>query len=357
MKMPYLVQIDLLKGLAIISVIILHTLPAFMLILLFTNLCIWQAVPIFIILMSLTSGMSFTRRGYMTLKGFAFKSYLRGRFERIIYPFFFLFAFLVAVGALIFVITGRNILYIGALNIVGVLPVSGPGNYFITLVFQFIFVFPLIYFGYKKAPKLTIVMCFVVNLAFELSALFVFASGAEYLYKANILRYLSAIALGLWISDDFDLFSTRNRFILLGAPVSIAYLLLSDIVAFPNAAGTYTTINPWFLPEWYTQNMVSFFYPTLLVLIGIRYLPVTTKNPAASMLAHCGKLSYHIFLFQIVYFAFYFILLQNTPVINASDKYPYMAISLALLGNIILCVIGGSLFYKIENRSKKYLKC
>ena len=161
MKVSHLLQIDLIKGLAIISVIITHSLPAFMLIRGFTNFYVWEAVPIFIVLMGVNAGMSFKRRGFSAFKISVLKPYFISRFERIVFPFALFSFLLIVAGALLFAFTGKNILYIGPTLITGVLPTgSGPGNYFVTLLFQFILVFPLVYWCYRKNPTLTVAACF-----------------------------------------------------------------------------------------------------------------------------------------------------------------------------------------------------
>jgi hypothetical protein len=140
----------------------------------------------------------------------------------------------------------------------------------------------------------------VCNFAFELIAPHVLYSGESYAYKACILRYLFAIALGMWVAKDPDLFSKRNKIVLLVAPFSVSYLVISDLLSYPS--GAYLGIIPFFFPEWYTQNVLSFFYPTLLILLGIKYLPKMSTTRFISALRTAGKTSYEIFLIQIAYF-------------------------------------------------------
>lgn len=86
----YFPQIDFLKALAIISVIILHSLPRTILILTFSQFHIWQAVPILIILMGITSGISFTRM-YSRYERIKYKAYFTNRIKRIVIPFLIIF--------------------------------------------------------------------------------------------------------------------------------------------------------------------------------------------------------------------------------------------------------------------------
>jgi len=56
--MKRLKEIDLLKGFAIISVILIHTIPVDIRTLTFAQLHFWQAVPIFVVLIGITNGLS-----------------------------------------------------------------------------------------------------------------------------------------------------------------------------------------------------------------------------------------------------------------------------------------------------------
>jgi hypothetical protein len=278
-----------------------------------------------------------------------------------VFPFALLSIIEIGLGIGIWVFTGKNVLpgkdvlHIGPMLILGVLPISGPGQYFITLLFQFIFVFPLIYYCYKKNPAATVISCFIISLVYELSASYILGRFGGYDYvTAAIPKYLSAIALGVWISDDFGLFARRNRFILFGAVLSIVYLFTSDVVAFPYAEGSYSSIVPFFLPVWFTNNFISYFYAALLVLVGIKYLPATTKNLAVSVLAYCGKASYHVFLVQMVYFTF--IRYINDVLAGNVQSVPLAPYVVVLLGNIIICLVCGVVFYRLEYRLRILLR-
>jgi len=327
-----LLQIDLLKGIAIIFVLIFHTLPRETLDGIYFDFHIRQAVPIFILLLGLNMGMSFARQKFELNIG-NIKKYLQNRFWRIIFPFLVLFFTTLLIGIATSRIKIYGILGKILLGIFGVLPISGPGNYFITILFQFILVFPLIFWLYRKYPKLTVVLCFSIDILFQ-----IFAKNSDifdnfpYLYSACILRYLSIISIGLWLSTDFKLFSRRNFFILLGSIISIAYLIAVDF---------YSYIFPYFRNVWHT--VLAFFYPALIVCIGINHLPKKAENMIIDWFEQIGKTSYHIFLFQIAFFGF------------GLNAYAYTEPILAIITNIIICLIGGILFMLFEKRLKYVL--
>jgi len=89
-----LLQIDMMKGLAIVSVIVIHSvLNNQVLTYSLAGLYIWQAVPVFIVILGLNASMSFRRKGYTSLRDLYSKSYVINRFERIVFPTLLIFAF------------------------------------------------------------------------------------------------------------------------------------------------------------------------------------------------------------------------------------------------------------------------
>ncbi len=192
-----------------------------------------QAVPIFVCIMGVTMGLSFTRRGVSTLRELFSTSYLVRRCNRIVYPVLLLILVEMVYGAILFAVRGSSQLIITPQILFGWLPISGPGNYFISIAIEFIFVFPRIYYGYRRAPRLTLVTWSVVNVAFVLAGLYVHAGtgtplGSFFWYNANILRFIALIALGLWIADSASSRSQRDRFILVSGAIGLFFLLLDS---------------------------------------------------------------------------------------------------------------------------------
>lgn len=288
MNKYHLTQIDLLKSFSIISVIILHTVSQNFLKNTYAIFYIWQAVPIFIILLGLNSASSFKRNKYKTIAELYSKVYFINRFKRIILPFIFIFFIS------LFYAKSQNKLNISTSTFIGLLPTPGPGNYYITLLFEFILIFPLIYYVYSRCPKVTILTIFIIDLLFEFIAPHIeFFKTQPYLYDSSVFRYLFGIVLGVWISN-FENFDVRDKSIIfIGTSLSIIYLLLSSVLNFKFL---------YFLPNWINQNLFTFFYPTLIVLMGIKFLPKCNDNVIIKIFTIISKSSYHIFLVQIVFF-------------------------------------------------------
>lgn len=331
-------QIDILKALAIISVIILHTIPTDMVRHPLSIFTVYQAVPIFFVLMATNALMSFKRHNYMNLSRI-YPNYLKGRFQRIIYPLIIVWMLSLITGILL-----NKDIYIGTMTFIGYLPLSGPGNYFISILIQFVLIFPILYKLYRYNPKYLLITSFILNLAFEILATQTpILNNNTYWYKACILRYLFLITLGMWFVNNFELTALksfiRTKVLLIGLTVSIAYMI---------GVSVFSWNFPYFQTPWQPQVILSFFYPLILCAIGITCLP-SIPNHIWNGLSLIGKASYHIFLIQIIFFVSGLqlqSLLLNLSLQNIFSHYTFIA--LTVIGNIIILIILGLIFYYIE---------
>lgn len=394
MKNRYYLQIDLIKAFAIIAVLLMHSFDN---ILIFINsnvqitpiistgltnnsivhinqlsllgilgslkvFTLYQAVPIFFVLMGITIGMSFNRHNYKNLREIYSKNYFKSRFKRLYFPYILLLTFSLIIGSSILIITGKNLFVAPSfLTLIGLLPLKGPnlGYYFVTIVLQVIFIFPMIYVFYQRNSKLTIFASLVIDLSFQLIS-FYYYNFNSYLF---IFRFISALTIGLWISEqNFNLdeklsklskikeFYSNYKFFITLTVIGIIYLALwyffyqsylkSCFYPLPYLNGKYLTFS--------CQNMFSFVYDGLIIILGLILLPNITKNKIINFMGLIGKASYHIFLIQILFFNFsLFIscfggqLLINKLVIISCD--------------IIFCIIIGIIFYISEKQIYDYL--
>src|SRR3712207_5239766 len=128
-------QIDVINGFAIISVIILHSINEKELLNTYSILHIWQAVPLFMVIMCLNAGMSVANKRPQLSELYT-NTYFKKKFDRIVVPFLVIFILSIVLGYVWYWLTGQYKIEFRKSNLMGVLPVSGPGNYFITLTFQ-----------------------------------------------------------------------------------------------------------------------------------------------------------------------------------------------------------------------------
>ena len=190
-------QIDVAKGLAIISVILLHSLELRFRQSTYATFHIGQAVPVFMILMGLNQGLVTLRRP-LAFADLYTRLYFSRRVDRLLVPLLLIYAASFLAGLLWLWLTDQNKLDLNFYSLIGLLPVSGPGNYFVTLVLQSILLLPLIGYCFQRRPVATVVLLVVAEVLFLLLGNHIrFFDHNNYLYSAALPRYFSAIALGL----------------------------------------------------------------------------------------------------------------------------------------------------------------
>lgn len=286
------------------------------------------------ILLGFTSVKSFEKKGFYKLKNFA-KSYVIDRFQRIVLPVIIIFLFSSGLAYL------KSNLIFRKLNLIGYLPFTGPGNYFISIILQFIIMFPILFKLYKYSPTLLLILGFGVDLTFQLVApkmtLFMIET---YYYSASILRYLSAITLGMWIAQDNYSFKKVNWFIWIGVIGSTIYLFVSFTKGY---------VFPFFLQNWGTQNLFSFFYPLLIVIMTLNLWP-NNNSLTNRIISKIARLSFHIFLIQILYFS------SITKFSTAAFFYSKIpGLFLKSMVNLAACIILALLLRDLGNKSKYIL--
>jgi len=314
--------IDIVKGLAIVSVICLHTLSPPTLHRIAALFYIWQAVPVFIFMMGLNGARSLRRRDRRSMRQLYSWEYLASRFDRVFVPFLLAFVGVVLVERLTRTEhRGLSTLLVDVLT--GELPIGGPGNYFITLLFQFTLVFPLVYWGLRRWSRATVVLCLAINAAYEQLAPHVGLLKTDpYLYEACIVHYLFLVALSGALARAPARRLLRSWWLWCGALVSAAFLALAQLDA---------SAIPFGVAGWENSDYAAAFYPTLLVLLGMVARPRLMSTALARGMALAGRASYHIFLLQIIWFGL---------AVWGMDSWP------ALLGNLAVTLLVGFVFYR-----------
>lgn len=286
-------QIDLLKGIAIICVILMHTVTRSVMASVFSqifvvlplampgpfdiilNFTIDQAVPIFLVLIGWNLHVTDA------------KSYIIKRLKRILLP-----------GAPVFAIS-----YIFG--------VHGPGEYFVYILLGLAILAPAMVFLYRRNPLVLLITTFIINFWFSYKFLLP-SSYFQYQFDLDALeafRGIFAVALGMYLR------SYSPKFLLWTVPISVLVLVFSK-----------TMIN-------FGWNALTFFYPAFIV---VAVLNSNIKNP---FLEITGRASYHIFLFQMLYFGFGYSLSQHLSGVF---------IFFGLIADVLISVIFGIAWYRLD---------
>ncbi|MHA2124870.1 MAG: acyltransferase family protein [Promethearchaeota archaeon] len=214
-------QIDFLKAAMIFLVIFDHMVA--WVIKSEIGVTLWEriSIPVFLVLMGFNMGNSFQKKGLTTLKELYSWSYFKSKILRYIVPFLVLYGFSTLIGLILYQFNVRFMYYgqyypqHGLIQLfTGILPFWGPGNWFIPVILGSIIILPLIYWAFTKKPVLSLILCFVVEIALQLTVFFFINEITSWkevhiigLFMNSFPFYLSAIGLGLWFSFNRKVFS------------------------------------------------------------------------------------------------------------------------------------------------------
>ncbi|WP_034551119.1 acyltransferase family protein [Carnobacterium funditum] len=313
--MTYNRTIDVVKGLAILFVILIHSLTSETMLTIGGPFYILQAVPLFLIIAGFNNAMSYERHHTQTLIDLYQPTLLLKKLNRILLPAVVAYLVQMIIGPFIgkeatifFYLFGRG----------------GFGGFFISIMIQLIFFLPFLYYLAKKNHHLMLIMSFSINLAFELASDIL--GLPPFLYRLFFFRYLFAIALGIWyffIQEDKKALNLMK----ISALLSIPYLILVHYFEYEAPFYSFDT-------SWRGQNPLTFFYPLLLFHLGLTYLPKLRWNIIYEGLARLGTQSYHIFIVQMVYFWIIY---------SYTDKTESL-----LIVDLAICLVVGIGYYHLE---------
>lgn len=275
---------------------------------------LWEriSIPIFLIIMGFNMGLSMQRKGDLPLKQLYSWSYFKGKIIRYIVPFLILYSISTIIGLFMY---RFNIIAMydkqfspdhGIIDLfLGIMIFWGPGNWFLPLLFQFILIFPLLYKAFTKKPVLALVLCFIIEIALQLMVFFfigdLYPGGVISWPKVHILNifmtstffYLSAIGLGIWFSFDYNLQSTRNFFMWIIYPISLAYIVAFQFFGFRLIINNVLVLRG-------DYHFLIFPYSAFLFLLAMKFIPQKSGGRISRGIKLIGKSTYHILLIQIL---------------------------------------------------------
>jgi Acyltransferase family len=281
--------IDLVKAIAMVGVIAQHSLPNLRAV--GASFWIFQAVPVLVVLFGMNMKGSLDRSVRAGLPWYV-QSYLPRRLERLLIPFAVVWVVAYALAR------WSGTAHVGGLALAGALPVPAPGNYFVPMILALTLAVPPVHAAYRRWATGTVLALAALDLGFELVAprIPVLMGHGQFLYDASPFRYLVAFVAGFLLVDRASSGAARAAGAVLVA-ASFAYLVLE------------LTHGEWFdaLVPGFTRptNLAAVPYCAALTLLLLRALPGTSSNPALRAAGYVGRASFHVFLVQMVWFAFH----------------------------------------------------
>jgi peptidoglycan/LPS O-acetylase OafA/YrhL len=293
-------QVDLLKGFAIISVILIHTFSSNLLTVSGAPYHIWQAVPVFLLLAAFTGALSYRRLNKRSLLHCYDMAVLYKRFRRILLPFVVIWIIQVIVilyfwpASLPLYSQDSLLVYSGIFGIIAFFFTwaSGPGNYFIPLILTQILILPFFYWlAVRFSPDKMLVFAFITDVVLQYVLFMVNMSAVVSAH--SYLYYLFLTALGIWLA--------------LQQRKPLALVIIAGLLSFAYITAVYYfKFQIWFInPSSGFFNEFAYFWTLVLVLCGLRYLPSSSLTKPFESIANLGKASWHIFLVQMTVIAFF----------------------------------------------------
>jgi hypothetical protein len=324
----YYEEIDFIKAIAIIAVIILHTGLTYKHFAFFAPLFIQHAVPVFIIIAGINSSLSIYRRGKISLSYEYSLDKFKKYFQRILIPFSIVWLF--EIMALIFAkkaTVGKIFFSFFAGGI-------GPGNFYTPVFIQHLIFFPLVIWLKNKFSSynqfIMLLGFFFVSIFLEWMCIVLIVP--EWLYSPLYLRYLFAAVIGSYmVSHEF---SKKAIFLLM--PLSITYIISVSYLKYDFPTIIYSA--------WGFQHAPAYFYTAFLVYF-LWWIYPFLRN-IERLILPIGKASYHIFLFQMMWFWFPAQFLRKL----VTNDFLYLSL------NIFACLLVGYVFYKIQLSALETLK-
>jgi len=351
-------QVDLLKSLMILLVILDHSLA-------YANLYgkgfeLWErtAIPIFLIIMGFNMGKSFAREGDKSLRELYSWNYFKKKFWRYVYPYIILYI----VGTIFgFILYGAafpdtfNENWFLEYIVFQKSLLEGPGNWFIPVLFQSILIIPLLYRAFSKSPKLSLALCFIIEFIMHLVIFFVIGEATsledllrEHNFRYIILLYLSAVGMGIWFSKNHNLFNKKNLFIWILFPFSLVYMIAWDFFNFRLAIGGADIVRG-------DYNYITFIYSAFIFLIVLKLISQNPKAKIAKFFSTISKATFHIFLTQDIYFVISYVLYDpafaNIFGISSNEFFVNAGV---LILNWIICISCGVLWWYVDNKIRRY---
>ena len=305
-------EFDYLKAFAILFVVLTHSsFPEEIKKLFVFPYLIYSAVPIFIIV----SGYMYSKHYSANKNKILDKEFIGKQFENLMGPY--LVAFLSEI--IIFRLSNSEKDFKEIL-IMFISGGWGPGGYYIQILMQLLFLFPIIYYIVKKIElKFGGIFCVGIQLLIEF--IFHYNNLPSELYRLLIFRYIVFIYLGILLFENKK--KVKNTYLIVVSVLSFIYIYLI----------TYKS----YVPDLFFRLWTSTSLPTAGWTFGlvVFYLSKVRRFNVVlhRIITSIGKATYFIFLFQLIYF--------NFKPGNLSSSSFFCII------DMLICTLGGILFRNI----------
>lgn len=240
------------------------------------------------------------------------------------FPYFLIFLFSFILSLLLIELHGITVDWYYYLP-VGFLPSGGPGTYWVLMYFSFILISPILYRLKESMSVISLYgLMLLLDVSFELATNY--QSGeTNFFYNSCLLRYFSCVGLGILLKKYGVKTCLKRMWIFM--ILSAAYLYLVN----------YSKMDigyPWNFRWKVGENFYASFYSLGMVCVFL----LCFKGLKQYWFLYWGRITYHIFLFQILWFK------VTAPFIMS---YPSI---LRFTINLLACFAGGYLLKVVSGK-------
>lgn len=321
--------IDMLKGLAIICVILSHVqLTGAERLALLAPFWMWMAVPVFMVLIGFNYASSAEKVLQQHAQWFERDFFIR-KLTRYLYPF--LIAEMVEICWMLYRKVPLHSMIRSVLS-----GGCGPGGYYNSMLFQLLVLFPLLYSAMQRRRQMLWGLI-LLNLGYELICTLLKVSDA--FYRLCIFRYIGALAVGIAVWQHRDMLmekSRENRSLL---PETMT--LMGIVFLYATCYGGYQRV---LFLKWHNTSLYS-----IPLAFGIIVLTMRCETSVSRFvlnlltpLRYLGKASYHVFLTQMIYFNF-----PLSKMIYERIGGGWNGTLLSIIIDCAICVSIGCIFYQL----------
>ncbi len=210
---PRYLQIDILKGIMIMLVIIDHAIP--------WNIrtpwehSLWEriSIPVFLVIMGFNAASSFKFKQLPVDSLKSYGRYVLKKLKRYLGPFVLIYLISTITG-LIYYDSWQNLLRSHfdiysrmdrSLLWFFIPPFYGPGSWFLPVVFTSILILPLLYWLYKQSPRIVLLGSILFEILIHFIIYFYLNSlQASFLTRTGFF-FINAFCIGFWVADHPNL--------------------------------------------------------------------------------------------------------------------------------------------------------
>lgn len=278
----------------------------------------YMAVPVFLIISGYVYALSMQRNHITRIGAYFAPNFFLPKALRILVPFF---VFLSA-EMIFFDYPLLKTPLFETLKLIVSGGFLGSGNYYNSVLFQFLILFPFLYFLSKKKEGILTLILIQLILTFIMREM----STSEYLQRLLIIRFLVFVLAGILLAR----YQIKFYWVLLSAFIGGTYIYIEN----------YTAYEISFFSFWKNVSMPTVLYAVALVYFPLYFQALFKKQIQPFSLI--GQASFHIFLAQ----TFFFTCIRNIFLSPLSNFVHAVLFS---------CVVGIT-FYELEKYIRNFLK-